>query len=237
MRLESMRLAESFVSRQGEGGRTGNRSFFIRTSGCNLRCWFCDTPYASWRPEGETVTVDELVDRAVRAAAVDDATDVVLTGGEPLLWRSTEPLVRRIRDAGLHVTIETAGTIDRQVRPDLLSLSPKLFGSGPNATEHPRWADRHERRRLPIETMCRLIRRAVQTQVKFVLSDPDQWSEIAAIVARLPIDADQVWIMPEATTVEALDAAADWLPERCDESGYRFADRMHVRWYGNRRGT
>ncbi|MGA2061322.1 MAG: 7-carboxy-7-deazaguanine synthase QueE [Thermoguttaceae bacterium] len=58
-----MRIAEIFRSLQGEGRLTGADSLFVRLSGCNLRCWFCDTPYASWSPEGEDLSVDEILDR------------------------------------------------------------------------------------------------------------------------------------------------------------------------------
>jgi 7-carboxy-7-deazaguanine synthase len=59
-----MRIAEIFRSLQGEGRLTGIDSVFVRTSGCNLRCGFCDTPYASWTPEGDDLSVDEILDRA-----------------------------------------------------------------------------------------------------------------------------------------------------------------------------
>ncbi len=58
-----MRIAEIFRSLQGEGRLTGVESVFVRTSGCNLRCGFCDTPYASWSPEGEDLSVDEILER------------------------------------------------------------------------------------------------------------------------------------------------------------------------------
>ena len=58
-----MRIAEIFRSLQGEGRLTGVDSVFVRLSGCNLRCGFCDTPYASWSPEGEDLSVDEILDR------------------------------------------------------------------------------------------------------------------------------------------------------------------------------
>ena len=56
-----MRIAEIYSSRQGEGLLTGTPSTFVRASGCNLRCWFCDTPYTSWQPEGEDLSIDEIM--------------------------------------------------------------------------------------------------------------------------------------------------------------------------------
>jgi 7-carboxy-7-deazaguanine synthase len=75
--LKLMRIAEIFRSLQGEGRLTGVDSLFVRLSGCNLRCGFCDTPYASWSPEGEDLSVDEILDRVqvlsqLQATASDD---------------------------------------------------------------------------------------------------------------------------------------------------------------------
>src|SRR5271157_4680406 len=58
-----MRIAEIFRSIQGEGRLTGVESVFVRASGCNLRCGYCDTPYASWTPEGDDLSVPEILDR------------------------------------------------------------------------------------------------------------------------------------------------------------------------------
>ncbi len=77
-----MRIAEIFYSVQGEGSLVGVPSVFVRTSGCNLRCSWCDTPYTSWNPEGEDLTLDEILDRASSFSA---ARHVVLTGGEPMI--------------------------------------------------------------------------------------------------------------------------------------------------------
>ena len=77
-----MRIAEIYRSVQGEGFLTGTDSVFVRTSGCNLRCWFCDTPHASSQPTGEDMSVHDIV-RAVRDC---DVEHVVITGGEPMLW-------------------------------------------------------------------------------------------------------------------------------------------------------
>ena len=73
-----MRIAELYSSIQGEGQFAGTPSVFVRTTECNLRCWFCDTPFTSWKPEGPQVSVDDLF-RQVRAFEIEH---VVLTGGE-----------------------------------------------------------------------------------------------------------------------------------------------------------
>ncbi|WP_407652729.1 7-carboxy-7-deazaguanine synthase QueE [Aporhodopirellula aestuarii] len=254
-----LRIAETFTSRQGEGRLTGIPSFFVRTSGCNLRCWFCDTPYASWNPEGERFSIDSLVEQAVNArlpastetdsqaalhgdsASVHTTTSpvrhVVLTGGEPLIAAGFSELATALRDAGMHVTVETAGTVDVEFPSDLLSLSPKLRASTPDAAQHPKWSQLHERRRMPVHTMRNLISRSPAVQVKFVVDSADEFDEILRVVDDLQVPANDVWIMPQGITVEQLDAAADWLTPWAEQNGFQYCDRMQIRWYGNRRGT
>jgi 7-carboxy-7-deazaguanine synthase len=232
----SLKISETFTSLQGEGLLTGTKSFFIRTSGCNLRCWFCDTPYASWEPEGEFQAVSGLVDAAIRSGA----SHVVLTGGEPLLPFQSIDLVRRIRDQGLHVTIETAGTIYRPLQADLMSISPKLAGSGPTIESKDnanRWQKRHEHSRWRPEVIHRLIESSVEYQIKFVVHDQADFDDCLQAVESLAIPADHVWIMPQGTSDEVLDRQITWLLPIVQSLGFRYCDRMHVRWYGNRRGT
>src|SRR3954467_9030907 len=102
-----MRIAEIFYSIQGEGKLTGVPSVFIRASGCNLRCTWCDTPYASWNPEGDDVPVAQIVER-VRAFPA--ARHVVLTGGEPMVMADVGKLCESLKAANYHITVETAGT-------------------------------------------------------------------------------------------------------------------------------
>ena len=138
-----MKIAEIFHSIQGEGLLAGTPSVFVRTSGCNLRCWFCDTPYASWEPEGEKYEPPDIVSRVLDV----DCHHVVITGGEPLLWPSLVELVNALREAGRHVTIETAGTLEVPLNCDLASISPKLSSSTPLTQESGWYALMHERAR------------------------------------------------------------------------------------------
>src|SRR5438477_971581 len=118
-----MKIAEIFYSVQGEGGLVGVPSIFVRTSGCNLRCSWCDTPYTSWNPEGADLSIPEILDRTAQFGA---ARHVVLTGGEPMIAPGIIELSERLHERGLHVTVETAGTVFTPVACDLMSISPKL---------------------------------------------------------------------------------------------------------------
>src|ERR1043165_9491318 len=185
---ETLPIAETFLSIQGEGKLTGVPSFFIRVSGCNLRCGWCDTPYASWAPEGKTKPVGELVDQ-VKSSGV---RFVVLTGGEPMMFEPIVGLNKELRRAGHHVTIETAGTIYRSLQCDLMSISPKLANSTPgtHARPDPRgpsgaWRERHEARRINIPALQALINENGTRQLKFVVAAPADIPEIESILGRL----------------------------------------------------
>src|SRR5260370_14780374 len=102
-----MRISEIFYSVQGEGGLVGVPSIFVRTTGCNLRCSWCDTPYTSWHPVGDDLSIDEILGEAVRYPA---ARHVVLTGGEPMIAPGIVELSNRFRELGMHTTVKTAGT-------------------------------------------------------------------------------------------------------------------------------
>src|SRR6188508_268512 len=98
-----MLISEIFYSLQGEGELTGVPSVFVRASGCNLRCTWCDTPYASWDPEGPNLTIGEIV-RRVREFR---CKHTVITGGEPLIMPDISELCLALRELGQHLTIET----------------------------------------------------------------------------------------------------------------------------------
>lgn len=230
---QRLRIAEIYASLQGEGAWTGTPSVFLRTSGCNLRCWFCDTPFASWQPEGETFTVKEAAKRALDYSE----PDVVITGGEPLLSKGIGPLSRLLRAAGRRVTIETAGTINQNFECDLLSISPKLASSAPNAQQHPYWRRRHNQSRKRVG-LVRIWMEHYNHQLKFVVSDLHDAEEVVRYLDELgTAQPENVWLMPEGTTAAALDERAEWLIPWCAEHGFRYCPRSHIYWYGNTRGT
>ena len=116
----TLQLAEIFYSVQGEGTWTGTPAVFVRLAGCNLACDFCDTDYALKFIAG----VDDVVAR-VRAEG-GDCPMVVITGGEPLTQRATTALIDALRADGRRVHIESNGTIDVALPPDVwLTVSPK----------------------------------------------------------------------------------------------------------------
>lgn len=228
-----MRVAEIYVSRQGEGFLTGTESLFVRTSGCNLRCWFCDTPFTSWAPEGDDLAVEEILSAADR----QPIEHVVITGGEPMLFAELAPLCEGLKVRGRHVTIETAGTLHLPVHCDLMSISPKLRGSAPPAARDGRWAVRHERSRHAPGVIRRLLAE-FPYQLKFVIDRPEDVTAALAWLDEFPTaDRRRVLLMPQGVTPEELVERAVWLEPMCAELGFSYCPRKHIEWYGHRRGT
>lgn len=227
-----IRIAEIFYSVQGEGALLGAPSVFVRTSGCNLRCVWCDTPYASWHPEGEWRSVESVLEE-VRGFG---AAHTVVTGGEPMMMPDVVELTRGLRALGHHITIETAGTIYRQVTCDLMSISPKLSNSTPWEREGGRWAALHERLRKQLEVMKRLMAE-YPYQLKFVVQRAEDMVEILDLAKKLEAERERVILMPEGTDREALRERSLWLVEMCLKEGFRFSPRLHIDLWNGRRGV
>ena len=230
-----MLISEVFYSIQGEGSLVGVPSVFIRTSGCNLRCAWCDTPYASWNPEGKTQAIDELIAEVER----HPTEHVVLTGGEPMIAAGIRELAAELKLLGYHITIETAGTVAPEgIACDLASLSPKLLNSAPNAVEHAVWHKRHEATRWQPDVIRQWIER-YPYQFKFVVSSPTDVDELEGMLKKLgrEIPRHQVLLMPEARTLDTMRQRAVWLPDLCKARGYRYAHRLHIELWGNKRGV
>ena len=231
-----MRISEVFYSVQGEGSLVGMPSVFIRTSGCNLRCRWCDTPYASWRPTGEERSIESLL------TEVDSfpCRYVVVTGGEPMVAKGMPDLLAGLRAAGKHITLETAGTVAPEgAACDLASLSPKLANSTPSAEDiSADWVRRHEQTRLQPEVL-RAWMQHCDYQLKFVISQQADIDEAAAIVASigLPVPPERILLMPEGVSMEAMRERYELIIDTCKARGWRFSPRLHIELFGNKRGT
>jgi 7-carboxy-7-deazaguanine synthase len=226
-----MRISEVFFSVQGEGTLVGVPSVFVRTSGCNLRCTWCDTPYTSWQPEGDERSIDAILDE-VRGYG---AKHVVVTGGEPMIAPAIAQLTQCLKELDLHITVETAGTVFAPVYCDLMSISPKLANSTPHQRENGRWAAQHQRLRYQPEVLRQLMQ-GYPYQLKFVVANPEDVDEIRPMMVELGAAADRVVLMPEGIDAETLRERGRWIVEICKNEGWRFSPRLHVDLWGNRRG-
>ena len=223
-----MKIAEIFYSLQGEGSLIGVPSVFVRTSGCNLRCSWCDTPYTSWQPEGKEQSLDDILSQV----AAYPAQYVVVTGGEPMIAPEIVALTGRLRERGLHITVETAGTVFAPVACDLMSISPKLANSTPEGS----WARQHERLRFQPEVLRRLME-TYDYQLKFVVAAPADLGEIGRMLDEIRADRSKVILMPEGVDAAVLRERGVWLAEVAQREGYRFSPRLHIELWGNRRGV
>ena len=229
-----MRIAEIFHSIQGEGLLTGVPSVFVRTSGCNLRCHWCDTPYASWKPEGSEMSVEEILEKVLEWSCLH----VVLTGGEPMIAPDLPVLATALKKAGKHITIETAATLPPGgIACDLASLSPKLSNSTPLPERDPAWTKKHESTRLQPSIIADWIKN-YEFQLKFVISTEQDLVEIKALLSSLPpVPCQQVLLMPEGVDTKTLFSRAAWLVEVCKREGFRFCPRLQLVLFGHTRGT
>ena len=202
-------------------------SVFVRTSGCNLRCTWCDTPYASWEPEGVARSVPQIIS-AIETHPI--ARHVVLTGGEPMIAKEIRALATEIKKTNRHITIETAATVAPDgVACDLASLSPKLLNSAPDPVEHATWRRKHEATRWQPDVVRAWVD-AYPYQFKFVVARPEDVDELEDMLAALrrDIPRHKVQLMPEARTLEKMRDRSAWLAELCKARGYRYAHRLHI---------
>ena len=240
---EGLPINELFYSLQGEGTLAGVPSVFVRTSGCNLRCWFCDSYHTSWEPTGSWRDVDAVVEEV---RAYEQAEHVVLTGGEPLIHDESVELLEELSADGYHTTVETNGTIFRDAPIDLASISPKLASSTPTPDRDPRgegeWEEKHEQNRINMNALSRLVD-SYETQLKFVVTGESDMPEITDLVDQIreatstTVANDDVLLMPEGMTREQLDGSRGDVAELAMEHGYRYTPRLHVDLWNDAPGT
>ena len=222
---------EIFHSIQGEGISTGVPSVFLRLATCNLKCRWCDTKYTwDWSNFNYATEVVEL-DTPELLSKIQSfkCTHVVITGGEPLLQQAElEPLVESLAKYGFSFEIETNGTIVPSA--NLLryinqwNVSPKLRTSG-NISEE---------RLVPIA--LQIFARLPKAFFKFVIASESDIDEVSSLTDQYGIPSEQVLLMPEGRTADALNRKSEWLSEACVRHGFRFTTRLHIILWGDERG-
>ena len=226
-----MKYSEIFYSIQGEGQLIGYPSVFFRTSYCNLRCIWCDTPYTSWEPEDKDISVED----AVGAILAHNCKQVVITGGEPFMQsKDLTILCRRLRQNGKPITIETHGTLFEKVEADLLSISRKLENSNPSEFNH--HFKQHQRNRIN-QLVLRQFLDYYSCQLKFVVETERDLFEIHQLEREMQIPASIIVLMPQGITNNQIQEKQNWIVETCKKYGYRYSPRLHVDIWGDTRGT
>jgi len=226
-----MKYSEIFYTLQGEGQLIGVPSVFFRTSACNLRCSWCDTPYTSWTPENHDISVSEAFNELTKFGV----KHVVITGGEPFIQKKElMTLCEMLSAKGHHITIETNATVFVPVQAHLISMSPKLSNSTP--LDDKRWQEIHERERLKPDIM-RLFLDKYACQAKFVINDTQDIQEVRELAEQIPIPKETIVLMPQGIEINEIEERQKWLVEVCKETGYRYSPRLHLNIWGSKRGT
>jgi 7-carboxy-7-deazaguanine synthase len=235
---------EIFFSLQGEGKNLGAPSVFVRTSRCNLYCTWCDTPY-TWNWSGTSFeheggqkfdarehTVELALNEVASWVRRWSCLRLVLTGGEPLLQAAEcAALVRTLRelDARYAVEVETNGTLlptpELDAVLDQYTVSAKLANSG-------------------VERGLRLRHEALaffaaspKSVFKFVVATETDVAEVNELTRAYQIEADRVYLMPQASSPRRLEELAPSIAASCLRHGYRYSDRLHIHLFGNRPGV
>jgi len=191
---------EIFHSIQGESTHAGRPCVFVRLTACDLRCSWCDTPYAF--SEGRKMSVDEVIDRVAEYGC----NVIEITGGEPLLQKDVYPLMQRFLDQGRTVLIETGGHLSADDVPEgvVRVIDIKCPGSGESGKVH--WPN--------------LDRLRSSDELKFVIKDRADYEFARDVVARhdLLARAGAILFSPVHGILDA-KALAEWI----------LADRLPVR--------
>jgi len=234
-----MQVSEIFKSLQGEGPSVGRPALFLRLTGCNLRCRWCDTPYAQEKGISQPI---EVVLKNLKVAGLEKTDYLVITGGEPML--QVEEIQELINNLPLNVKkvgIETNGTTPpgRLTNQEIVSfldnvrnlvdmeycVSPKLLNSGSSAG---------------IDQFCQEWVNYVgkdNINFKFVAGTKQDLFEIENFVRLNEIPRERVWLMPECRTSTKHVELMPLLFESAVQYGYNLSPRLHILAYQNKRGV
>ena len=227
---ESLIVSECYgPTWQGEGPSLGQLTAILRLGRCNLACGFCDTQFTwNWDEYDPAQELHELsVAEVLTRLEGIGAPMVVVTGGEPLLQQvGLAPLLCLLKERGVRVEVETAGTIVPAMADGLVdqwNVSPKLANSG----------NPLERRYKP--DVLRSFEATGRAIFKFVACEPSDLDEADAIVDECGLT--NVWIMPEGTDAATLERRSSVLADDVVKRGWNLTTRLHILLWGDRRGV
>lgn len=240
-------VSEQFYTHQGEGPTAGQLAYFVRLGGCNLNCWWCDTPYTwvfderhvAMHRSGKQFSPQHELKRTPIYRLADSVVDsparrLIVTGGEPMLQqegilRLFERVVWRDPNRNLF-EIETAGTIAPHENFAFFNVqwnvSLKLAHS----------RNELEKRRVP-EAISDL--RSRNSVFKFVVNpsnpEPDI-DEICQLIDEFEIPGERVWLMPQGTRADEITQGLRKVNDYALSYGWNISSRTHVYIYGDERG-
>jgi 7-carboxy-7-deazaguanine synthase len=237
-----MKIVEEFSSIQGEARYIGIPSYFIRTTGCNLRCAWknpnstitkCDTPYTSWSPEkGRDFNIEEFLKNNKNKAF----KHIVITGGEPTMQSDLPEIVRELQRNNYKVTLETNGTrFVPGIYNAFISISPKTKSSyaaiGRELDIHT-----HNNEHM-IDSVRKWVNSCNDYQLKFVYNSKGDLGEILRMQEELSVPSDKIYLMAQGITTKQLGDKSKEIIDICMRYNYNFAPRLHIEVWGNVRGV
>lgn len=210
-----MRVTEIFHSIQGESSHAGRPCTFVRLTGCNLRCVWCDSEYTF--TGGERMSVDEVMARV----AGYGCNLVEVTGGEPLLQKESFELVRRLCDEGYEVLIETSGSIDTTPIDERSKVILDIKCPGSGEVEKNLWSN--------------LERLRPGDEIKFVIANRDDYEWARDVVRDKGLGRWTVLFSPVHGEAD-LRSLAEWILE--DRLPVRLQVQLHKSiWGADARGV
>lgn len=218
---------------QGEGKSAGTDVLFLRLSGCNLACSWCDTPYTwNWKgtkfvhpdkfdkkAETHKMTPEEVV--TLLKSKSTTVRRVVISGGEPMLQqKELIKLMDLLIPEGYHFEVETNGTIvplpEFVQRVDQINCSPKLANSGPD----------NPARKREVPAALAALSNSGKASFKFVVSQDGDMAEVVALVKKYQMK--EVYLMPEGRTRIEQEARQNEVERLSEAYGFHFSPRLHV---------
>ena len=242
---------------QGEGKLVGTPSIFIRFGKCNFKCegfaveyetpsgvkkCACDSYYAVDTEFKDTWTKYKSYDEIVNEVDIllskypnNYKIDIVITGGEPLLYWNKEEfqkLLKHYIEDGHKVTIETNGSLNLNFKFDyqkkiLFSMSVKLSNSLEPL-----------KKRVNKETLTKILTNTKESYLKFVIGKDflqDAKTEINSILENIP--KCEIYLMPLGDTAEEINKNCEEVINMAIENGFKYCDRLHIRVWDNKRGV